>query len=76
MSGWTARVKVVLFALKFGGFQEITDVIVAVIFVGWELNHKIYTTLMFYETEFRMTCRKRERTMRCTWTYLQETQFA
>jgi len=25
------------------------------------INHNIYTTLMFYETEFRMTCRDRNR---------------
>ena len=50
-----------LFALIVGLFQEITDVILAVIFAGWELNRNIYTTLMFNETEFRMTCRDREK---------------
>ena len=39
-------------------------------------NRNIYTVLMFYETEFPMTCRKRERTFHYTGTSLQETQIA
>lgn len=59
LSRWKSRVKEGLFVLMVGLFQEITDVTVAVIFAGWELNHNIYIALMFYETEFRMTCRDR-----------------
>jgi len=39
-------------------------------------NHNIYTTLMFYEMEFRVKCRKWERTMHYTGTILQEAQIA
>jgi hypothetical protein len=40
MRRWKAKVKEGLFALMVGLFQEITDVIVAVIFAGWV--HRIW----------------------------------
>ena len=70
LSRCKAKVKEGLFALMVGLFQEITDVVVAVIFAGRvqgmgltaaKINHKIYTSLMYYGTEFRMTFRDLDR---------------